>query len=233
MFSRIAPTYDLLNSLLSLRQDHRWRRVLAAGVMGDHLRLVLDLCAGTGDVVLACARAISSGQAKEVGGGRLLVAVDFAWPMLERAVEKFRSAGIEEGTACIGADVLALPFADGVADAITCAYGVRNLEDLQAGLREFHRCLAPGGRLGILEFFRPHRPILRVAFTMYFHRVLPWVGRMISRDREAYRYLPTSVHDFVTREEFRRLLERVGFEEVQFRELSFGISTAVFARRIS
>lgn len=216
MFARIAPTYDLLNHLLSARRDVAWRRTTAASIDSDAQR-ILDLCAGTGDLALEIARRHP---------GAFVCAGDFCFEMLVRG----RPKGLGTATAAATCDGLRLPFADAAFDAVTAAFGVRNFEDLEAGLREMRRVTRPGGQLAVLEFFQQESRWREAPFRFYFRHVLPKVGRLVSRDRDAYAYLPRSVGRFVTRRAFARLLERVGYSDIQVRELTFGIATLFIAR---
>lgn len=210
MFDRIAPTYDLLNHLLSANIDARWRRqaVAALGLTGRER--VLDACTGTGDL----AAALLAGGAGEVD------ATDFAPAMLERAHAK------TQGRARLQvADTTALPFADGVFDAATVGFGVRNLEHLDRGLSELARVLKPGGRLCVLEFSRPRNPVFRGLFNVYFMLILPLIGNLVSGGADnAYAYLPRSVLAFPGPEALAERLRRAGFAEVAVTPLTQGIA---------
>lgn len=216
IFSSIAPRYDLLNRLLSLRFDRRWRRravdaLLAAGVDPDGGRY-LDACAGTLDLALELARRPAFRDR--------VVACDFASPMLRRGAEKLDRAPV----APVCADVLRLPFPDGSFRGAMAAFGIRNLADLDAGLRELHRVVRPGGALVLLEFTLPANPLLRRLYLLYFERVLPVVGRVISGHPWAYRYLPASVREFPEPPELARRMGAAGFGDVEWGLLSGGIA---------
>jgi len=204
MFDRIAPVYDAMNRVMTVGLDLRWRRLAAAAVVrpGDR---VLDAACGTGDLALADAEA----------GAREVVGLDFSQRMLERARRK--SSAIE----WVHGDLLALPFPDGSFDAATVGFGVRNLADLERGLRELRRVLRPGGRLAVLEITRP-RGVLRPFFTLWFDRLVPLVGRVLPGGG-AYAYLPASVRRFPVSEELVGLLAQSGFTEVRFRLLGGSI----------
>jgi len=219
MFARIAPTYDLLNRLLSAGRDRAWRRRVAARLT-QHPQRVLDLCAGTGDLALEIARQHPAAR---------VVAGDFCHAMLQRGTGK----GLQQRAAALVCDGLQLPFAPGSFDAITVAFGVRNFEDLRRGLTEMGRVLRAGGELAVLEFFRSESRWRDLPFRFYFEQVLPRVGRLISRDGQAYSYLPRSVGRFVTRREFGALLQETGFENPRLLEMDGGIATLVQARRQS
>jgi len=204
MFDRIAPVYDVMNRVMTAGLDVRWRRLAAAAAVrpGDR---VLDAACGTGDLAVADAEA----------GAREVVGVDFSPRMLERARRK--SAQIE----WVEADLLALPFPDGSFDAATVGFGVRNVPELERGLRELRRVLRPGGRLAVLEITRP-RGMLRPFFTLWFDRIVPLVGRALPAGG-AYAYLPASVRRFPRAEELASLLAAVGFGDVRFRLLGGSI----------
>jgi demethylmenaquinone methyltransferase/2-methoxy-6-polyprenyl-1,4-benzoquinol methylase len=217
MFSRIAPTYDLLNRVLSAGRDAAWRRTVAAQIVPE-ARRVLDLCAGTGDLALEIKARLPQA---------FVCAGDFCFEMLDRG----RAKGLPERTPPATMDAHCLPFADASFDALTVAFGVRNFENLQRGIEEMQRVLRPGGQVAVLEFFRSDNRTRDLPFRFYFRHVLPRVGKLISRDREAYTYLPESVGGFVTRSEFATLLERSGFIDVRQQEMTLGIATLFLARR--
>ena len=204
MFDRIAPVYDAMNRVMTAGLDVRWRRIAAAAIVrpGDR---VLDAACGTGDLALA---ARDAGAAEVVG-------VDFSPRMLERARRK--SPAIE----WVQGDILALPFADGSFDTATVGFGIRNVADLEQGLRELRRVLRPGGRLAVLEITTPRGP-LRPFFNVWFERVVPLLGRALPGGR-AYTYLPASVKRFPPAEELAALLSLCGFDEVTFRLLAGSI----------
>lgn len=202
MFDRIAPVYDLMNRVMTVGLDRRWRRLAVSEVVwpGDR---VLDACCGTGDLAIEAERR----------GGRV-VGLDFSEPMLERA--RHKSGTIE----WVQGDALALPCGDSAFDAATVGFGVRNLEDLEGGLRELARALRPGGRLAVLEITRPSG-ILRPFFRLWFDVLVPVAGRVLPGGK-AYTYLPASVRRFPAPEDVSALLERAGFRDVRFRLLGGG-----------
>ena len=202
MFDRIAPVYDVMNRVMTAGLDRRWRRLAVREVVwpGDR---VLDACCGTGDLAVEAERR----------GGRV-VGLDFSERMLERARSK--SGTIE----WVRGDALALPFADGEFDAVTVGFGVRNLDDLDHGLRELARVLRPGGRIAVLEITRP-RGLLRPFFRIWLDAMIPLAGRFLPGGK-AYTYLPASVRRFPGPEDLSRLLERGSFREVHYRLLGGG-----------
>jgi demethylmenaquinone methyltransferase/2-methoxy-6-polyprenyl-1,4-benzoquinol methylase len=213
MFSAVAPRYDLLNHLLSLNIDRRWRR-LAVDRLLELARLdgtILDACAGTLDL----AREVATRQAFT---GRV-VASDFAVPMLAAGVAKVR--GLPVGVAA--ADTLRMPLATGSIDGAIVGFGVRNLADLDAGLAEFARVLRPGAPLVILEFTTPPRQPLRAAYLLYFRRILPLIGRLVSGHGSAYDYLPESVLAFPEPDALADRMSAVGFRDVRWELVTGGI----------
>ncbi len=221
MFAAITPRYDLLNRLLSAGQDQRWRR-RAVRRFGPEVRRVLDVAAGTGDLGAAWLAARPGAE---------LIATDFVPAMC--AASRAKLAGRPGYRGSLVADALALPLAAGSVDGVMVAFGVRNFENLAAGLAELARVLRPGGELVVLEFFPPRNPAQERLFRFYFQRVLPRVGGWISGDAEAYRYLPRSVGDFVDRERFSALLADAGLEVLARAECSGGIASVFHARKPS
>lgn len=214
MFSDIAPRYDLLNRLLSFNVDRRWRRA-AIAELGPAIGAggtVVDVCAGTLDVGAELAR--------HPAFSGFVVGADFAEPMLRQGARK-APAGV---LAPVAADALDLPLPNDSAAGAIVAFGVRNLADLDDGLREVHRVLVPGGRFVILEFSTPRSAVIRAGYHAYFHHVLPAIGRVVSGHATAYRYLPESVAAFPEAEALAGRLQRAGFVNVRWRRLTFGIA---------
>ena len=211
VFTAIAPRYDFLNHLLSLNIDRRWRRRAVARLDWERRPdgLYLDLCAGTLD--LAAALATADGFRGRVIGA------DFVIPMLERG------RGKAPAVRPVGADALELPFPDAGFDGALVGFGARNLADLDRGLTEARRVLKPGARLVILEFTTPRFAPLRAAYLFYFRRVLPLIGRTVSKHTDAYTYLPESVLNFPDPDALSRHLEAAGFRDLHYELLTGGI----------
>jgi len=214
IFSEIAPRYDLLNRLLSLGIDRRWRKVALERLNWRRVPsgTYLDLCAGTLDVGTELSR--------RPGFAGRIVGADFAQPMLRAGVGK----APREVLLPVVADALALPMRDQVFDGAIVAFGIRNVADLDAGLREVHRTLKSGARFVILEFSTPRVPLVRAGYLFYFHRILPLIGRLISGHRTAYTYLPRSVANFPETNVLAAAMSRAGFQDVRFETLTFGIA---------
>ncbi len=221
MFDAIAWRYDRLNHLLSLGLDRLWRRRGNRELALKDGERVLDVCTGTGDL------AIAATLRHRVS----ILGIDFAGEMLKYALEKIRRRGLDDRIRLARGDATRLPVADGTFDAAMVAFGIRNVVDPGAGLREMRRALRPGGRLVILEFGFPKIPGIRAAYKAYFTHVLPRVGRAVSRHGEAYTYLPASVADFETDAGVRTLIQGAGFEAVKSVSLTFGTVYLYSARR--
>ena len=203
MFDRIAPVYDVMNRVMTVGLDQRWRRLTVQSVVrpGDR---VLDACCGTGDLAVA---------ARAAGGD--VVGLDFSERMLERA-------RLKDGTVeWVRGDLLALPFEDASFDAATVGFGVRNVADLEQGLAELRRVLRPGGRVGVLEITRPRGP-LRLFFRLWFDVLIPLAGKILPGGK-AYTYLPASVRRFPGPDDLAALLRAQGFADVTYRRLAGGI----------
>jgi demethylmenaquinone methyltransferase/2-methoxy-6-polyprenyl-1,4-benzoquinol methylase len=229
MFDAIAPRYDLLNHVLSANVDRLWwwraaRRFRA--VLADPDAAVLDICCGTGDMTMALLK-------RRPRGARPVLAADFSRNMLSRGVKKFgvdaRKAGEPYAELArpyavpLEADALHLPLRSESLDLIVSAFGFRNLANYEAGLREFHRVLKPGGQLGILEFSEPGG-LIGKAYAVYFRRVLPAIGRAICGKDGAYSYLPVSVRNFPAPEEMLGLMSATGYEQCAWQPYTFGIA---------
>jgi len=215
MFAAVAPRYDFLNHFLSLGRDIAWRHATAKALhetLAGPGSVAVDVCCGTGDLALALAR-YSAGK---------VLGTDFCRPMLQRAWEKAQRSA--RAVFFLEADTLALPFRDNSLDAISVAFGFRNLADYEAGLREMHRVLKPGGLVAILEFSRVRWPVFGPLFRFYFHRILPRLGTWISGVPGPYQYLPDSVSQFPDQESLTAALSAVGFANVRYRNFTGGVA---------
>lgn len=213
MFDRISPTYDLLNHLMSFGIDRRWRKHALDALARDLPDGVLtDVCAGTLDL---------SAAMKRRWPGRPLLSLDFARDMLQAGRHKVPAAG------CAVADALQLPLAAGSVAGYICGFGVRNLSDPRAGLREAARVLEPGGVCVVLEFFRPEKLSTRVFHAVYGRFLLPLLGRLISGDAQAYAYLSRSMRGFLSRQQYEQAMRAAGFERVEGTDLLWGIASIV------
>jgi len=215
MFDSVAPRYDLLNHVLSCNIDRLWWRRTARRfreILARPEAAILDICCGTGDMTLALLR-------HRPQGAKPVLAADFSHAMLVRGAEKLRN----HNAVAIEADALHLPLADNSLDLITTAFGFRNLANYEAGLREFHRVLRPGGELGILDFSEPGGLVGKL-YAFYFRRVLPAIGSMISGTGSAYSYLPVSVHRFPPPPAMLALMQKAGYTDVSWTPYTFGIA---------
>jgi demethylmenaquinone methyltransferase/2-methoxy-6-polyprenyl-1,4-benzoquinol methylase len=220
MFDAIAPRYDLLNHLLSAGIDRRWRARMIASLELTGRETLVDVCTGTADVALEARRGAQAGSS--ACAARVL-GVDFAGAMLALGLRKVRDAGEQRHIVLVRGDAMRIPAPDGVADAATVAFGVRNVAKTDVACRELSRVLRPGGRLAILEFSVPRFPGLAALYRFYFSQVLPRIGRVISGHSGAYSYLPASVGAFPPPHEFVTLLRQSGFADVCAVPLTFGI----------
>ena len=219
MFAGIAKRYDLLNHLLSGNVDKRWRRIVAKRVsekISSSSSLILDVACGTGDLSLTLFE----------NTGARVVGTDFCRPMLEIAAGK-----TSDRIPLIEGDALDLPFRDGSFEVVTIAFGLRNLASVEGGLAELRRVLKPGGWVAVLEFSRPANAMMRPLFGLYFHKVLPLMGGIVSGSPMAYSYLPASVQKFPDQEQLSLLMKQAGFEQVQFENLTGGIAALHMGKR--
>jgi len=214
MFSAIAPRYDLLNRLLSGGRDRAWRREAVAATALPREGRLLDVCTGTADMALEAARQFPTAR---------IIGVDFSRPMIALGEAKVACARLADRIQLQVAPAEALPFADESFDAATVAFGLRNLPDRHRGLREMCRALRPGGRAVVLEFTTPPGRLFREVYLWYFHRLLPWIGRLVSGHPSAYSYLPASVADFPSPDGFAAWMREAGFSEVSYRLMTGGI----------
>jgi demethylmenaquinone methyltransferase/2-methoxy-6-polyprenyl-1,4-benzoquinol methylase len=224
MFGSIAPSYDLLNHLLSLNVDRywRWKTTKLVPPAGDDP--ILDVCTGTGDLALAYDRA---------AGGRVeIVGSDFCLPMLLPAAKKAARRKAAGRVSFIEADTQQLPFPDATFQLVTVAFGLRNVTDTDRGLAEMARVTRPGGRVAVLEFSRPRHWLLGPVYRAYFKYVLPAVGQLVSRSQDrAYNYLPASVMEFPDGEALAERMRARGLVEVTYHPLTFGVATLYIGKR--
>lgn len=214
MFDNIASKYDLLNHSLSLNLDKIWRRKAIKELRGSRVKSLLDVASGTGDMIKP---ALKLRPERVVG-------VDLSEKMLEIARRKYPKTVNETQIDFIKGDSEDLPFTDNEFDAQTVAFGVRNFENPLKGLSEMFRVLKPGGRVVVLEFAKPKGFLFRNIFQFYFKKLLPLAGRLVSKDKEAYSYLPESVDNFPEREDFTALMKQAGFADCRFKTLTFGVA---------
>lgn len=215
MFDNIAHRYDFLNHLLSLGIDRLWRKKTIQLLKPHEPKQVLDIATGTGDFAVA---------ATKLNPDRI-VGLDLSEEMLSHGRVKMQKKGLDELIEMVKGDSEKLPYADNTFDAITVGFGVRNFENLEAGLAEMYRVLKPGGHVAILEFSRPTVFPVKQLFSFYFKVVLPVIGKWFSKDERAYTYLPESVAVFPEGADFLAILQRLGYKDTQCKRLTFGISS--------
>ena len=216
IFSAIARQYDFLNSLLSLRFDRSWRRFTARASGVTPGSRVLDVCTGTGELALA--------YADEMGTNAEVIGTDFCFEMLAVGKEKVEKQKRPRAFVPIEADTLSLPFAENTFDIVSVGFGIRNVADLENGIREMARVALSGGRVVILEFTQPSNRLFRGLYYFYFTKVLPAIGNLVSKNRDdAYGYLPKSVMGFPDCEGLARIMRSCGLEDVRFYRKTFGI----------
>lgn len=226
MFEEIAPRYDLMNHLLSLGIDITWRKRTVRELRLDGTEPILDCCTGTGDLALM--------MAKRVGARARVIGTDFCLPMLTRAQTKGETKSSDEAHVVefLEADTQSLPFPDAMFQAVTVAFGLRNVEDTDQGLREMTRVCKPGGQVAVLEFSKPTLPGLRQAYGAYFKYVLPRIGQSMARnDHSAYEYLPNSVSTFPCGEALAARMRAVGLRDVRLQPMTFGVATLYIGER--
>lgn len=224
MFDSIAPAYDVMNRMMTFGIDRLWRakavRMLkrTSAPEGN----ILDVATGTGDLALLLDKKL---QPKEVTG------IDLSENMIEIARHKSAEAGADGRIRFMTADCLALPFANNTFSCVTVAYGVRNFEHLLQGYREMHRVLRPGGTLCVIELSTPTNRLVRPLYRFYTRHIIPWVGRMVSRDNRAYTYLPESIAAVPQGEQMCSLMKAAGFGKTGYKPLTFGVCTIYMATK--
>lgn len=222
MFDNIAPTYDTLNHRLSWDIDKGWRRKAIKKLAPYKPQTILDIATGTGDFAILSAKMLQPVS---------LIGADISEGMMKIGREKVESEGLSEVISFKKEDCLSLSFEDNTFDAVTAAFGIRNFQDLDTGLREMCRVLKKGGHLSIAELTSPVSFPMRQLFHIYSHTFLPIYGRLISKDRSAYDYLTATIEAFPQGEEMMRILTKAGFSKVAFQRLTFGICTIYFAEK--
>ena len=216
MFDNIAPNYDKLNHIISFNLDRIWRRRVMRIVRRSKATKIMDIATGTGDLAIAIAKRID---------GTHILGVDLSEEMLVVARRKVQKQGLEERIILEKGDAENLAMVeDGSIDAVTVAFGVRNFENLEQGLREIYRTLREGGKFVVLELSVPKNRLIRWFYAQYSHRILPSIGAMISKDKQAYVYLPESIDEFPEPERFADMLKDAGFKGVKRRKQSFGVA---------
>ena len=215
LFDRIASDYDFLNHLLSLNIDKRWRRKAIATLQHTDNRQCLDVAIGTADLSIEMLR---QNPDTTVQG------IDLSEQMMKIGKEKVEKKRLGDKVEFLKASALEMPFADNSFDIVMCGYGVRNFSDLDKGLREMQRVLKQGGELMILEFSYPKNRLIAWAYDIYFSHILPWVGRVVSKDKSAYTYLNKSVKHFIWGEAMIQHLKQAGFDCCHYKPLTFGIT---------
>lgn len=222
MFDKIAPSYDRLNHALSFGLDRRWRRVAIDRLNEVRPQYILDIATGTGDFAMLLAKHLKPQH---------IIGADISEGMMAVGREKVMRAGLQEVISFQWEDCTRLSFPNDTFDAVTSAYGVRNFDDLDAGLQEIRRVLRPGGHLLIVELTPPPRFPMKQLFKAYAHIVMPLLGHLISHDDSAYTYLPASMEAFPQPEIMEGILRRAGFSEVEWTRFTFGISTMYLAKK--
>jgi demethylmenaquinone methyltransferase/2-methoxy-6-polyprenyl-1,4-benzoquinol methylase len=214
MFDNIAYRYDFLNRFLSIGIDKEWRRKALKMLKGIRPKTILDVATGTADVAIMAARIL---QPQKITG------IDISEGMLAIGRKKIEKAGLEQLIELLNGDSETINFEDDSFDAVTVAFGVRNFQDLEKGLNEIRRVLKPGGRLVVLEFSRPKAPLLKQFYRVYMNAIAPGVGKLFSKNRNAYKYLDESIKKFPEGNDFTAILDRLGYQNSYCKPLSFGI----------
>lgn len=214
MFDNIASKYDFLNRLLSLRIDVFWRKTLVEWLKNDNPKLVLDVATGTGDLAIVIHNVL----------GIKVMGLDLSQKMLNVGIEKIKALNLQNEISMLKGDAECLPFEDNQFDAVSVAFGVRNFENLEKGLEELKRVVKEKSNVYILEFSQVEG-FFAPFYLFYFKYILPKIGQLISKDSQAYSYLPYSVHDFPYGEKMRNILLKIGFSKVEYKKLSLGIVT--------
>ena len=219
MFDDISTHYDFLNHLLSFGIDRRWRRKTSRLVTKQHPSTILDVATGTADLAIQMAKDNPSAQ---------ITGIDLSEKMLEQGRSKLAEKKLDQRITLETGDASKLPFPDGCFDAVTVAFGVRNFDDREAGLREMVRVCRKGGLVTVLEFSHPQKALVAIPYRWYSKTILPWLGRLVSKHTSAYSYLPSSVVAFPESEEFVAMLRSTGLDRVTAKKLTGGIATLYY-----
>lgn len=214
MFDNIAPKYDLLNHVLSMKIDVLWRNTLVKWMNKDAPKLVLDVATGTGDLAIAVQK----------GTGAEVVGLDLSQQMLNVGIDKIKKINLDQKISMQKGDAENLPFEDNKFDAVSVAFGVRNFENLEKGLAELRRVVKENSSVYILEFSKVEG-FLAPFYMFYFKNILPQIGKLVSKDNRAYTYLPDSVNAFPFGEKMKQILLDTGYSKVEYKKLSLGIAT--------
>ena len=216
MFDNIAPSYDFLNHFLSAGIDKGWRKKAILELKSIHPQKVLDVATGTGDVALLTHKLLNPGK---------IVGIDISEKMLQIGIEKIKTLNLQHKIELLIGDSEAIKFPDSSFDGVTVAFGVRNFEQLETGLSEIKRVLRHGGKLVILEFSKPKLPLIKQFYQFYLKIITPGIGRLISKDNNAYRYLNDSVQKFPEGEDLVAILKKLGYKNASCKRLSLGIAS--------
>lgn len=222
MFDRIAPTYDELNHRLSWNIDKGWRKKAIKQLKPFAPQTILDIATGTGDFAILSAKMLQPKQ---------LIGADISVGMMEIGKRKVAAAHLDQIVSFQKEDCLALSFADHSFDAVTAAFGIRNFQDLDTGLKEIYRVLKPGGHLSIVELTQPVSFPMKQLFKVYSHTLLPFYGKLLSKDKSAYKYLTSTIEAFPQGEQMVEILQKAGFSNATFKRLTLGVCTMYFAEK--
>lgn len=222
MFDHIAPTYDKLNRRLSWNIDRGWRKKAIRQLLPHQPKNMLDIATGTGDFAILAAEMLHPQR---------IVGTDISEGMMDIGRKKVAERQLDSIVTFKKEDCMNLSFANNEFDAVTAAFGIRNFQDLDQGLREMHRVLAPGGHLSIVELTSPVSFPMKQLFKIYAHTLLPFYGRLVSKDKEAYRYLTATIEAFPQGELMVNILQKAGFRQASFQRLTCGICTMYFATK--
>lgn len=222
MFDRIAPTYDELNHRLSWNIDKGWRKKAIKQLQPFAPQTILDIATGTGDFAILSAKMLQPKQ---------LIGADISVGMMEIGKRKVAAAHLDDIVSFQNEDCLALSFADHSFDAVTAAFGIRNFQDLDSGLKEIYRVLKPGGHLSIVELTQPVSFPMKQLFKVYSHTLLPFYGKLLSKDKNAYKYLTSTIEAFPQGEQMVEILQKAGFSNATFKRLTLGVCTMYFAEK--